>query len=60
VSRLYGKSLPQIVGMPAEEAAEHWPNAVWIAERLITLPTHGRLGSGDENELRAMLRHLAA
>jgi len=60
VSRLYGKSLPQIVGMPAEEAAEHWPNAVWIAERLITLPTHGRLGSGEENDLRTMLRHLAA
>jgi hypothetical protein len=55
LSRLYGRALPEIMQVPPEEAAAHWPGAVWIAERLITLPTHGRLGERAEDELRVLL-----
>jgi len=55
ISRLYAQPLPQIVGMPAREVAERWPEATWIAERLITLPTHGRLHEPMLEQLRRLL-----
>jgi hypothetical protein len=55
ISRLYARPLPQIVGMPAEEVEARWPNAAWIAERLITLPAHGRLGQHLQEQLRRLL-----
>lgn len=56
VSRLYGRALPVIMGETVEAAAERWPGAVWIAERLITLPTHGRLSQRQRSELGGLLR----
>jgi dTDP-4-amino-4,6-dideoxygalactose transaminase len=59
ISRLYVRPLPQIIGMDTADVAARWPNAAWVAERLITLPTHGRLGERLESELRKLLeRHL--
>lgn len=55
VSRLYARPLPQIMGMPAEEVAMRWPNATWIADRLVTLPAHGRLGERLQERLRRLL-----
>lgn len=60
VSRLYGRSIPEIMGMSAEEASRQWPNAVSIASRLITLPTHGRLDARARAELQALLAACAA
>jgi hypothetical protein len=59
VSRLYARPLPQIMGIAPAEVVARWPQSSWIAERLVTLPTHGRLGGRLENELRRLLeRHL--
>ena len=55
LSRLYSRPLPQIMGMAAAEVAPRWPNATGIAGRLITLPTHGRLGERRESQLRRLL-----
>ena len=55
LSRLYLRPLPQIMGMAATDVAALWPNATGIAERLITLPTHGRLGERREGQLRRLL-----
>jgi dTDP-4-amino-4,6-dideoxygalactose transaminase len=55
LSRLYLRPLPQIMGMAATEVAPLWPNAAGIAARLITLPTHGRLGERRESQLRRLL-----
>jgi hypothetical protein len=55
ISRLYRRPLPEIMGMAAAEAAERWPSAALIAGRLITLPTHGRLGERRESQLRRLL-----
>jgi hypothetical protein len=56
VSRMYGRALPVIMGETPEAAARQWPGAVWIAERLVTLPTHGRLSQRERAELGALLR----
>lgn len=56
VSRLYGQALPVIMGETPEDAARQWPGASWIAERLVTLPTHGRLNQRERVELGALLR----
>lgn len=56
VSRLYGRPLPVIMGETVEVAAERWPGAMWIAERLVTLPTHGRLSRRQRYELGGLLR----
>jgi hypothetical protein len=55
ISRLYVRPLPRIIGMDTADVAARWPNAAWVAERLITLPTHGRLGERLESELRKLL-----
>ena len=55
VSRLYSRALPVIMGETVEAAAERWPGAMWIAERLITLPTHGRLSRRQRSELGGLL-----
>jgi dTDP-4-amino-4,6-dideoxygalactose transaminase len=55
LSRLYLRPLPQVMGMAATEVAPLWPNATEIAGRLITLPTHGRLGERRESQLRRLL-----
>jgi hypothetical protein len=55
LSRLYLRPLPQIMGRAATEVAQLWPNATGIAGRLITLPTHGRLGERRESQLRRLL-----
>jgi hypothetical protein len=55
ISRLYARALPQIMGAPPEVATARWPNAVSIAGRLVTVPTHGRLGKTAEVELRHLL-----
>jgi hypothetical protein len=44
-----------IMGETSEAAAQRWPRAVWIAERLVTLPTHGRLSRRERTELGALL-----
>jgi hypothetical protein len=59
VSRLYGKSLPELMGVSREQAEVDWPNAVWMASRLVTLPTHGRLRARARAELRALLADAA-
>ncbi|NVN53739.1 DegT/DnrJ/EryC1/StrS family aminotransferase [Mycolicibacterium hippocampi] len=56
VSRLYGQALPVIMGEAPEDAALQWPGASWIAERLVTLPAHGRLNKRERVELCALLR----
>jgi hypothetical protein len=57
VSRLYGRVLPVIMGDETPEtAARQWPGAVWVADRLITLATHGRLSRRERVELGALLR----
>lgn len=55
ISRLYVKTLPEIMGVPRADVLACWPNAAWIAERLVTLPTHGRLGERLEDGLRHLL-----
>lgn len=55
LSRLYGASLPEIMGTPQQQVAAEWPHANAIASRLITLPTHGRLGAGALSELQSLL-----
>jgi dTDP-4-amino-4,6-dideoxygalactose transaminase len=58
VSRLYGRTIPEIMGMAPGEAQERWPNATSLASRLVTLPTHGRLTSPAEAQLRRLLRQI--
>lgn len=56
VSRLYGRSLPELSGTSPEEARERWPKAWSLARRLTTLPTHGRLGASQRARLRMLLQ----
>jgi hypothetical protein len=55
ISRLYRRPLPEIMGIAPAEVVMQWPEAAWLAERLVTLPTHGRLGGRLEDELRRLL-----
>lgn len=55
VSRLYGRTLPVIMGQSPDVAAQRWPGATEIADRLVTLPTHGRLNARRRGELGALL-----
>jgi dTDP-4-amino-4,6-dideoxygalactose transaminase len=56
VSRLYGRSLPEFSGIPADEARVRWPNAWNFARRLTTLPTHGRLDAAQISRLGTLLK----
>lgn len=59
LSRLYERTIPEIMGSTQENATNEWPNASSIAGRLVTLPTHGRLKSSQLRRLRALLRAYA-
>ena len=48
-------ALPRF-GSRVVNAGERWPGAARLVERLITLPTHGRLAEGDMHQLEARLR----
>lgn len=55
-SRLYQRTVPEIIGRVPEYVAERWPNAFDLARRLLTLPTHGRLSGRQREHLGAILR----
>jgi dTDP-4-amino-4,6-dideoxygalactose transaminase len=54
VSRLYRRTLPELVGVGAGEARERWPNAWRLSRTLVTLPTHGRLAESDWQMLKRL------
>jgi hypothetical protein len=56
VSRLYQRTLAQFVQPDIDPRA--WPGAAMLADRLITLPTHGRLGEAQLRSLQALLREI--
>ena len=55
VSRLYGRTLPGIMGFHQDTVARRWPGASDIAQRLVTLPTHGRLSARQRRQLGQLL-----
>lgn len=59
VSRLYARSLPEIMGEEPALSREQFPGACSIASRLVTLPTHGRLRTKEMGELKRLLAAVA-
>jgi dTDP-4-amino-4,6-dideoxygalactose transaminase len=60
VTRMYGKTLPEFLGVDARNAEASWPNAFALSRRLLTLPAHGRLSDGAARRLIAILDHTHA
>lgn len=59
VSRLYQKTLPEILGTSSEEARQRWPHAWQLSRTLVTLPTHGRLDDDDWGRLLSCMDRTA-
>lgn len=55
ISGMYGKTLPEFHGLTAIEAAERYPAAFALSRRLVTLPTHARIGATARRHLRELL-----
>jgi dTDP-4-amino-4,6-dideoxygalactose transaminase len=60
VTRMYGKTLPEFLGVDERSAEAGWPNAFALSRRLLTLPAHGRLSDGAVRRLIAILDHTHA
>lgn len=56
ITRLYGRVLPQFLEAGCDTTM--WPGARLLAERLITLPTHGRLSRREIQRLGQLLRSI--
>ena len=55
ISSMYGKTLPEFMGMSAADAALTFPVAYRLSRALVTLPTHARCGSRTRQSLRKLL-----
>jgi len=55
VTRMYGRTLPEFIGVNRARANEKWPNAFSLSRRLLTLPATGRLASADFDQLIIIL-----
>lgn len=55
VSGMYGKTLPEFIGVSAESAAESVPNGYSLSRALITLPTHSRMTGRPLTQLKALI-----
>jgi DegT/DnrJ/EryC1/StrS aminotransferase family len=60
ITRMYGKTLPEFVGIDARTARTNWPNAFDLSRRLLTLPAHGRLNDGALQRLVRILDRTCA
>jgi dTDP-4-amino-4,6-dideoxygalactose transaminase len=61
VTRMYGKTLPEFLGVDERSVKAKWPNAFALSRRLLTLPAHGRLSGGALRRLVEILdRTIAA
>jgi hypothetical protein len=56
VSRLYRRTMPEFLGVDANEAKERWPHAWQLSRTLVTLPTHGRLDEASWQRLGRLLK----
>lgn len=57
ISPLYGRTLPEFLGMSAAEAATAYPVAYHFSRTLVTLPTHGRIDTRAQRQLRELFRN---
>jgi dTDP-4-amino-4,6-dideoxygalactose transaminase len=55
ITRMYGKTLPEFLGVDERSAEANWPNAFALSRRLLTLPAHGRLSDGALRRLITIL-----
>ncbi len=56
ISPMYGRTLPEFLGMSAADAALAFPVAYRFSRTLVTLPTHARCGPPTRQRLRELLR----
>ncbi len=56
ISPMYGRTLPEFMGMSAADAALAFPVAYRFSRTLVTLPTHARCGPRTRQRLRELLR----
>jgi dTDP-4-amino-4,6-dideoxygalactose transaminase len=59
ISRMYGKTLPEFLGMNADMAAAAYPNAYVFSRTVVTVPTHTRITAKTLDTLRNLLRDAA-
>ncbi len=59
ISPMYGKTLPEFLGMTAADAAAAYPNAYTFSRTVVTLPTHARVDGTTRNKLRKLFRDAA-
>lgn len=60
ISQMYGKTLPEFVGMNADAAATAYPNAHVFSRTVVTVPTHTRINTNTLDTLRNLLRDAAS
>jgi hypothetical protein len=56
VSRLYGRTMGEFAGIDPVQAQRRWPVAWRLARTLTTLPSHGRLGEQERQQLAFWLK----
>lgn len=56
ISPMYGKTLPEFMGMSATDAALAFPVAYRFSRTLVTLPTHARCGPRTRQNLQELFR----
>lgn len=59
ISPMYGKTLPEFLGMTAADAAVAYPNAYAFSRTVVTLPTHARVDDTTRNKLRTLFHDAA-
>jgi dTDP-4-amino-4,6-dideoxygalactose transaminase len=57
ISTMYGKTLPEFLGMGTAEAAAAFPEAWRFARTLVTIPTHTRFDADARSHLRRLLQN---
>jgi dTDP-4-amino-4,6-dideoxygalactose transaminase len=55
LSPMYGRTLPEFLGLSEQEVARVFPHAYDLSRRLVTLPTHSRISAGDLTLIRRIL-----
>ena len=57
LSAMYGRTLPEFLGMPADCAEEAFPNAYRFSRTVVTVPTHSRIDLAIEREIMDIFRN---
>jgi dTDP-4-amino-4,6-dideoxygalactose transaminase len=56
ISPMYGRTLPEFLGVSSVDAAAAYPVAYRFSRTVITVPTHERIGDAERMKLRKLFR----